>query len=296
MTPQEHIPIIRTAEELEDLLTSSFVGVANVNLNRETISLLLSLNRTNRRIKELSVKAYVESFEKFGYESIALMTIDSDGIFADGQHRLLALDRLLKHGVALTDVWQLINVGVSKERTEDIDNGVSRTYSDTLKMHGVIEDKLIATSLKTYAGLFQNRAIKETARVLEEIYNNDFHKVLEIGNFKTLSSSELISTHSYRPPAWVVACFRVCQRHYGTEKMKKVYEQLYNGNVLTEPMVKFRNWLYVNRGNVRFKPHTNDGKHLLGYFFYAVRKCLNGESVCRLYSVALGATIDGFDF
>lgn len=296
MTPQDSIPIIRTADELEDILTSSFKGVAYVKLNRGTITFLLSINRNNRKIKELSVKSYMESFEKFGYESIALMTIDETGVLADGQHRLIALDRLMRRGWDIPEIWQMVNIGLDKKRTEDIDNGVVRTYSDTLKMHGVVDDKLIASALRQYCGLFDTRTIKKTARAFEEVYNEDFYKVLEIGNFKTLENSEILTSHSYRPPSWVIAGFRICQQVYGTENMKQVYKQMYNGNTLTEPMVKFRNWLLVNRRSIHFSAQTKEARNILGYFFYAVKKCLDGESISRLYSVKLGANIKGFDF
>lgn len=297
MQPQTNIPTVETPEQVDAYIASRFDGVANVRLGAEMVEHLLSLNKGNRRIKDGSVTAYVQSFQKTGYACINLMHISTDGELADGQHRLLALKKLYDNGQDIGEVWQLVKFGTTDSVKMDIDNGVSRTFRDALKLNGYVTDTGVASALRVYAAMtstsFRN---KFTAIELRDIYEEDFKEVLEIGNFLCIRNIQLVGSHSYRPAPWIIAGFRICQKHFGTDKMRDVYAEYYNGDDMNLPMVRFRNWTIINRNNIRFHSDNNLGKQVLGYLFYAVKKSVNGERIQKLYSTPLGATINGKNF
>lgn len=294
------IPIVTNSEQLDDLIfKDEYKGLANVLLNRENVDYLLSLNTSNRNIKTHSVVAYVNAFEKRGYESIGLMLVSDRGVLADGQHRLTALQRLFNKGCNI-GAWQVFRFGFSESRTVDIDNGVSRTYKDALALAGVLKDSKYAAALRTYAMLTApNYRVKFTAAELIDIYERDFKYVFDIGTFQTFpGSGGLQGEKGYRPAPWVITAFRICQKKFGTENMKTVYEQFYNGTNLKDPMVFFRNKLLTSRGKFRFGVRS-DGKtiEMLGCLFNAVQKCLDGCSDVKvLRSTKLNFSINGIDF
>lgn len=292
------IPVVTTGESLKVLVKTNYSGLANVQLNKETVSYLLGLNIKNRKIKKHSVDAYVSSFQKFGYESIGLMLISDAGDLMDGQHRLTAVEQLFNRGMVI-DAWQVVKFGVKSSRMVDIDNGVPRTLRDTLVLNNVVSDAKYATALRTFAIITSPQfRIKFTAAELEEIYNNEFKDVFEIGDFLSFPGSGIIGIRSYRPAPWVITAFRLCQMKYGTENMKKVYDQFYNCQDLGCPMAYFRNTLLTNKGKFRFSVQvTGETQRVLGLFFSAVQKCIVDERVkSHLRPTKLGLTIQGNEF
>lgn len=296
MEPQSFIPVIKTVDRLIEYIESGYSGIANVELNIEIVDYLLSKNLNNRRVKQHSLKAYISSFQKTGYECINLMHISADGELIDGQHRLLALKALLDSS-AIQPPYQFIHLGTEQSIKLDIDNGSSRTAGDIFRINGYITDQTISSALNQYAILMAaGTRYKFTASELIDIYDNDFKQVLDIGNFGCIKGVQIFGRSSYRPAPWVVCGFRVCQKVFGTDKMKFVYEQFYTGDDVSLPMVRFRYWVISIIKTFRFVPRTKDGKKMLGYFFYSVKKCLNNEPVTKLYSRELGAVVNGKPF
>lgn len=292
MEPQTVIPLARTANELAAIIGTRFRGYVNVLLTIETIEYLLSLNVNNRTVKTTSVKTYEFEFRKTGYECIALMTIDDSGEFADGQHRLIALKRLFEEGWNSEPIWQLVNLSVTKARTESIDNGVVRSATDSLIMDGTVPSLKIARALKTYVLLCNPSLRKTTAAMLREVWNNDFNEIIKIGEFRSVPNSG--GDGGYDIPLWAIAGFRLLQKAYGTEKTIKIYEQFYFGNSLDLPMVRFRNFLLTNRfarDKRRIRPWSSDTNCGLAKMFYAAHVCLAGGKTRKLSGKRLGIKV-----
>ena len=219
MEPQSRMPIITRSSEIQEMIEQGFNGVANVCLNKDTIEFLLSLNKNNRRIKKESVNAYIHSFQTTGYACINLMHVSKFGELADGQHRLLALRSLCNSGF-IKESWQLVKFGTTEITKLDIDNGVSRSFKDTLKLNGFVTDRILTSSLRQYAVLMSStNRTKFTANELKDIYEDDFKQVLELGDFNCIHNLQLLGGRSYRPAPWVVSIFRICQKCYGNEKI-----------------------------------------------------------------------------
>ena len=292
-SPQTVIPLARTSEELKTIIGSQFKGIVNVLLTLDTIEYLLSLNSNNRNVKVSSVNAYEVDFRKTGYECIALMTIDDEGVFSDGQHRLIALRRLFEKGWNSPPIWQLVNLSVSKKRTECIDNGVVRSPTDTLVMHGSVPSLKVARALKTYVLLCYPKLRKTTVPLLEEVYSTDFYKILELGEIRSVPQNGG-SKGGYDTPSWVTAGFRLLQIAYGTEKAKKAFDEFYNGDSLDLPMVKFRSFILTNRyakDSKRIRPWTTDLNCGLAKFFYAAIASINGRNISSLRGTTLGIKV-----
>ena len=297
MEPNKTIPIVTTPEEFEKLITDGFIGIANVRLDNKIVNLMLTRNSANRKPKNESVMAYVSTFTKYGYESIALMSVASDGTLLDGQHRLLALQAIYKNGVNL-DAWNYVNFGVPKERMADIDNGVARSYRDTLQLMGVVTSCNYASAVRFYASLISpiNR-VKFSAAELAELWEKDFKQVLEIGTFSHIAGTGLTAQYNYKPVSWVIAGFRLCQKKFGTEQMQEVYKQFYAGTDLQSPMVYFRNFIVTHKGECKLSRRSGLAQKYLGILFGAVQKAIK-EEVCNSYirPAKLGIEINGIEF
>lgn len=291
MEPQTVIPLAHTSGELKGIIGTHFKGYVNVLLTPDTVDYLLSINSSNRNVKTPSVNAYAVDFEHTGYESIALMTIDDSGRFSDGQHRLLALKKLFNSGWNPQPIWQLVNLSVSQKRTGSIDNGVVRSATDTLVMHGTVPNLKIARGLKTYALLCYPKLRKTTVNLLEEIYVNDFHEILELGEIRSVPQN---SGSSYDTPQWVIAGFRVIQKAFGTENARKAFNEFYTGDSLELPMVRYRSFLLTNRyakADKRIRPWSSDMNCGLAKLFYAANACITGKKISVLRGMKLGIQI-----
>lgn len=298
MEDRQSIPIVKTPDEFEGLLKTGYHGIANVNLNSAMVEHMLTRNSANRKSKRESVAAYIASFLSHGYYPVGLMCVADDGTLLDGQHRLLALESIAKNGRTV-DAWQYVQFGTPRERMADIDNGVVRSFSDTLRITGVIDDTRIASALRTYASFTCPVArIKFTAAELADIYNADFKHVLELGNFGcAVNVKNESGKRDYRPAPWVIAAFRLCQKKYGTERVDQAYDEMYTGTDLRQPMVWFRNYLVVHRGQLHVHGRTAAGLKLFGILFGAVGKCLNGEQcISYIRPAKLGLVVNGIEF
>lgn len=297
MEPQTVIPLARSGGELKEIAGSRFKGIVNVLLTPDTVDYLLSINNNNRKVKRETVYAYEHDFESIGYECIALMTIDDNGDFADGQHRLLALKHLFAKGWKPEPIWQLVNLSVSKKMTESIDTGVTRSAVDTLYMHGTIPSLKIGRALVTYTLMTRRRSRKATADMLEKVYLNDFYHVCEIGEFGTISYGR--STGGRNTPTWIIAGFRLLQIAYGTENTQKAYAQFYDGDILTQPMVRFRTYVITQifqGGSRHFRPWDTDTACGLTRMFAAADACIHNKDISRLCSKRLGITVGDTTF
>ena len=296
MEPQTIIPLARSSGELKEIVGSRFKGIVNVLLTPDTIGYLLSLNTHNRNPKKNAVSMYEAEFEKTGYECIALMTINDSGEFADGQHRLIALRRLFERGWKSDPIWQLINLSVTVKMTESIDNGTIRSTVDVLTMHGVVPDYKTGTALKTYYLLTHRTLRRVTADMLESVWESDFSKVFELGGFGSIPFMH--SGTERKTPMWLIAGFRLLQIAYGTEGAQKCYDEFYNGESLSLPMVKFRQ--YITADILSGKKHraawSPDTANSLKKLFYAADACIKNKIVSSLRCKQLGLTVYDVDF
>ncbi|MBQ3349143.1 MAG: hypothetical protein IJG38_01980 [Thermoguttaceae bacterium] len=300
MLPQTSIPLVQTPEELKRLINFKFTGIANVNLNKETVDYMLSLIGNQRPPVYSAIKAYIDNFIEHGYECIQLMHISESGDFADGQHRLLALQSLFHSDENFPTSWQLVMIGTTNDRVKDLDNGIPRRPKDVLRMAGKCTDTALSSALSAYVKAVFHRTTgkKILSRELEEVWDREFNEIEKIGTFPALKNITLLNQHSYRPPAWVIVCFYLCYRVYGLEKTCGAYEEFYNGTDSTLPMVRFREWLIANRREIA-RPNlvsSDEITRIFGYFFYAFKNFVNGMKVSRMRTVRLGKQIGGRQF
>lgn len=300
MNPQTTIPIATDEVALQKIIISGFKGVVNVLLRSSVVDYILSLSRNQRQAVPRAINSYVQSFMRYGYESIQLIHISDSGSFADGQHRLLALQKIYEIKPDFTPPWQLVMFGITADRIKDLDNGIPRRTKDVLRMSDKCHDAVIASALNTWVKLVRENSInfKVFGRELEEAWDDGFKDVTLIGEFPALKNVTLLNCHSYRPPAWVVVCNYITYLVYGLDVAKEAYNQFYNGTDSALPMVKFREWLIVNRTHVA-RPNlysADNVSKLFGYYFFCIKKFVSGTQVDRINTVKLGKTIHGRRF
>ena len=300
MEPQTSIKLVTTAEELKALVQGGYLGLANVLLTSDVVDYILTLSRNQRRPIPSAIEGYVYAFTNYGYECIQLLHISNTGSFADGQHRLFALQKIYKSNPDFKAPWQLVMFGISDDRAKDLDNGSPRRTRDVLRMADKCREALIASALSTWTRLIRKGMTqrKILARELEDAWDNGFKDVQDIGCFPPIKNITLLNCHSYRPPAWVVVCFYITLVTYGLDVAKSAYDQFYNGTDSKEPMVKFREWLVTNRGSIA-RPNvcsTEIVARVYGYFFYCIKRYVNGDDVDRVRSAKLGVTICNREF
>lgn len=253
--------------DIQDILRSKHKGYVAVTLNRFVVNALLEANDKNRNISESSVDKLIASIEATGYDPVGMMCMYEDGELADGQHRLRALQLLYGRGFHLPKTpVQMFNFGLSHERGMDIDNGRIRSFADSLRIDGVLKDKLFISALNQYAIKISGKGRRTfSSRELKEIWMNDLCSITELGNFENIPSP---TGAKKRPYSWFVVAFKFIQDEWGTALAKKALEQFYYGDDTRNYMVALRNYLLIEGPNLRYNAGTNKADELLGLVFY----------------------------
>lgn len=109
---------------------------------------LLKRNQCNRHVSEPLVKDYANAMRDGRWKvNGQTISIRSDGVLADGQHRLLAC---VKTGVSFRTY---VVRGVEQDAVNTIDTGRKRSSSDVLQMAGCQNAKTVAAGIRWIAAI-----------------------------------------------------------------------------------------------------------------------------------------------
>lgn len=119
--------------------------VQSVMITPEAAKELLQLNSKNRKLTPARVREHVETLSKglFVLTNDAI-TIDTNGVLVNGQHRLTAC---VETGIPIP---ALLLTGASPEVREVLDTGARRSFAQALYMHGEADTGNLAASLSLH--------------------------------------------------------------------------------------------------------------------------------------------------
>lgn len=123
--------VLADKESIKDFIGAGAVRVEPVLITPNGARELLELNSNNRKLKNRKVDRLAQSLrEGRWFLTNDAITLDRNGVFVNGQHRLSAcID-----AEAIIEV--LFLVGVEPESRQIVDTGTKRTLSDALVMSG----------------------------------------------------------------------------------------------------------------------------------------------------------------
>ena len=279
----DQIPKATNPTEIQNLLRAGYKGPVNVTLNRFVVDSLLENNHRNRYCSQASVDCLIKSYIKTGYEPVGMMSMYTDGLLADGQHRLKALQLFYARGNRFkTPPVQEFRFGITEDRGMDIDNGRPRSANDALRIKGVIENPTYSSAVRSYIlreEMFQgesNSHRKVIASEIEEVWNAGFCGVRALGVFSGIPSP----TGRKKATAWLVLAFKLIQDEWGTVKAKEAKDQFYNGTNSRDYRVALRNYI-VSLKNVHYDAGSIEGEALLETIFYCFNRFLKKKMASK---------------
>ena len=274
----ESLPTAYTPAGVKNLLDQKYKGAAHVLLTKEVVDYLLTLNINNRKIKPPRVQEYYSQFKYFGFHDCrAFMTVTETERLVDGQHRLLALQQLYNEkDSTLKPSMQFIAFGEKDDVLLEIDNGCTRSYSDTLVMTTDIENLPTAAAVKYYCMYRTGRKHFSPTEIFDA-YTREFKDFCKLGDFPALPQGS-VSKANKQVPAWVILAFKFAYDEFGMDVVSKAYDQFYNGTDIREPFVALRYILLSHKGMWRFN-NISIGDKLMGYVFNAFNRLIKGELV-----------------
>jgi len=280
-------------------VSGAIIDPARVACHIETMTIdlaewLLQRNRRNRILKVRALARYTDQFQRGRWELTSQgIGITKTGLLADGQHRLIAWIELAKSGCFT--MWQaLIVTGLSEEAQQKVDNGVSRSIADSLKMFfdGNINNTLVAVVRILLGGIRVGIKKDGTEAFISAPDHSSKMDAQDVIDFlrEHHETIEPIITAFGKMPAPLVAA--VCE--YGLRGyLKEAIEfatQIRNGENLTssDPAYKVINSL-LPRGAGKKSPKLRGDLDRVDLYARTVSACCahgRGQPLSKLYAAS----------
>lgn len=165
----------RAALWLDEQVAAAGDNVTTVvaDLTPDIAAVLLARNPANRKIKQYKLRDYTHDMQagawKFNGEPII---VARDGLLNDGQHRCAAVVE------AKTPIKSVFVFGVERDSRDTLDQGINRSASDYLAIHGHSNTKHVASIAKavwqwrTYGMLSTKHNLPTRSEVLKTALEN----------------------------------------------------------------------------------------------------------------------------
>lgn len=165
------------------LALSDLVGIKECLVTPQAAKDLLSMNTSNRAVREQRVVRYANDMlsGKWKRGTFELIKVSKDGRIIDGQHRIMAV---VKCNVS---VYLQFIFNVDDSVFDVLDTGATRNASDIFKIEGVKNEAIIPSIITTYYTLMSGMMVSRSEGRLAQA---------------RLSNHEILAEYQKNPEYW----------------------------------------------------------------------------------------------
>lgn len=193
----------------------------------EKASEYLKMNTHNRTVNKNVVMHYAKIMTDGNWELTPEgISFDEYGRLLDGQHRLEAI---LKSGVS---VKMIVSRGFTKNAFPHINTGKSRTASDVLSIEGIENATTVASGIKKYQMLIQNKSTETNSRYETKLTNLDILKIYN-SDYLFFAHAHNVADKYYRmlrlfkiSDYYAVYCYLIKEKKHPEAAVIDFFEQL----------------------------------------------------------------------